>query len=76
MEIDSPAALASFLPDAVPAEFTTADVADAMKRPRRLAQQVTYCLRGAGVIEATGKLGNAIVYCRTRDQQVRGPGRE
>ncbi len=65
--VDSPEALASFLPSELPREFTTADLADAVGRHRRLAQQMTYCLRRAGVIEAVGKNGNAIVFCRTSD---------
>jgi hypothetical protein len=63
--VDSPEVLASLLPSEVPPEFTTADLADALRRNRRLAQQMTYCLRHAGVIEMVGKDGNAIVYSRT-----------
>lgn len=65
--IDSPAALMSLLPDHLPPAFTTADLAEAMGRPRRLAQQATYCLRHAGVIEQLGKERNAIVYGRCDD---------
>ena len=32
---------------------------------RRLAQQMTYCLRELGVLQTTGKRGNAIVHRRT-----------
>lgn len=60
--IDSPAALASLLPDGLAEEFTTADLAEALGRPRRLAQQMTYCLRRVGVIQIVGKDGNALVY--------------
>lgn len=69
--IDSPAALMSLLPDDLPAAFTTADVAEAMGRPRRLAQQATYCLRHTGAIEQVGRQGNAIVYGRCN--RVVGP---
>jgi hypothetical protein len=31
---------------------------------RRLAQQMAYCLRAMGVLETTGKRGNAIVHRR------------
>ena len=65
--IDSPTALGALLPEAVESEFTTADLAAALGRPRRLAQQMTYCLRGAGVIEMVGKEGNAIVYSRNEE---------
>lgn len=64
--IDSTAGLAALLPMALAPRFTTADLAQALGRQRRLAQQMTYCLRRAGVIEAEGKVGNAIVYSRIR----------
>ncbi|MFV1991302.1 MAG: hypothetical protein ACC652_11240 [Acidimicrobiales bacterium] len=54
--------LAAFLPAGLPVPFTTADLAAELGRPRRLAQQMTYCLRVAEVISATGKKGNAIEY--------------
>lgn len=63
--IDSPETLARLLPSDLPQAFTTADLAAALRRPRRLAQQMTYCLRRADVIEMAGKDGNAIVYTRT-----------
>ena len=62
--IGSPQALASFLPRELPREFTTADLAGALRRHRRLAQQMTYCLRRLGIIERVGKDGNGIVYSR------------
>ena len=65
--IDSPEALAAIMPSTVPPRFTTVDVAEALGRPRRLAQQMTYCLRRVGVIEVVGKERNAIVYSRTDD---------
>lgn len=61
---DSPAALASLLPEGLPPEFTTADLAAALHCRRRLAQQMTYCLREIGVIGMVGKDGNAILYSR------------
>ncbi len=64
VRIDSPEGLAALVPAAVPPEFTTADLADALGRPRRLAQQMTYCLRRVGVIDIAGKQGNALVYSR------------
>lgn len=60
----SPAALASLLPEGLPPGFTTADLAAALPCHRRLAQQMTYCLRETGVIGMVGKEGNAIVYSR------------
>ena len=61
---DSFEPLAALVPSEVPREFTTADLAGALGRPRRLAQQMVYCLRWAGAIETVGKVGNTIVYSR------------
>ena len=47
------------------AEFTTADLADAMRSNRRLAQQAAFCFRQAGLSEVCGKNGNALVYRRS-----------
>lgn len=55
-------ALGALLPDGLPEEFTTADLATAIGRPRRLAQQMAYCLRHAGVVAAVGKDGNAVLH--------------
>lgn len=62
--IESPEELAAMLPAGLPDDFTTADLADGLRRPRRLAQQMTYCLRNVGAIEMVGKEGNTIVYRR------------
>jgi hypothetical protein len=60
--VDSPRALASLLPGGLPGEFTTADLAHALRRNRRLAQQMAYCLHRAGVIRKVRRDGQAIVY--------------
>lgn len=62
--VDAPRDLARLLPSEVPQQFTTAELAAVLRRPRRLAQQMTYCLRRVGVIDVVGKDGNAIVYSR------------
>jgi len=49
-------------PGALPAEFTTRELAGAMAQPRWLAQKLAYCLRAAGEIEICGKQGNALCY--------------
>jgi hypothetical protein len=54
--------LIDLLPDGLPATFTTADLAAALGRPRRVAQQMAYCLRESGGIVASGKTGNAVEY--------------
>lgn len=63
--IESPADLAELLPASMPEQFTTADLAAALHRPRRLAQQMAYCLRQVDQIAEVGRRGNAIVYART-----------
>ncbi len=55
---------AALLPASLPGSFTTADMATAASIPRRLAQQMAYCLKHAGVIAPTGKTGNAVEYIR------------
>lgn len=62
--IDAPAALLALLPGSLPSRFTTADLAEVVRRHRRLAQQMTYCLRRVGVIAEVGRQGNAVVYAR------------
>ncbi len=56
--------MAGLLPDGLPEEFTTADVAAGLGRPIWLAQKMAYCLREMGALERIGKRGNAIVYRR------------
>ncbi len=65
----SSADLVSLLGD-VPEAFTTADVARVHGCTRRLAQQMTYCLRRAGAIGVVDKLGNASVYVLTGGADV------
>lgn len=60
----TPGDLAGLLPETLDEEFTTANLAEALARPRRLAQQMVYCLKHAGAITAVGKVGNTIVYAR------------
>ena len=52
---NTPADLAELLPPDLAEPFTTSDLAVAIARPRRLAQQMAYCLREMGEIEAVGK---------------------
>lgn len=55
---------AALLPPALGDSFGTAEIAEAMACPRRLAQKVAYCLRETGALETVGKLGNALLYRR------------
>ena len=64
MAITSVADLTAFLPDDLPAPFTTADLAAALGTPRRLAQQMVFCLRELEELQIAGKAGNAIEYVR------------
>ncbi len=54
--------LLGLLPDDLPETFTTADLAESLGRPRRVAQQMAFCLRELGAIVAVGKQGNATEY--------------
>jgi hypothetical protein len=54
--------LTGLLPADLPETFTTADLAEKLGRPRRVAQQMAYCLREVGAIVAVGKHGNAVEY--------------
>lgn len=60
--VSGPDDLLGFLPDDLPQPFTTADLARCLGRPRRLAQQIAYCLRAVGGIVPVGKQGNAVRY--------------
>jgi hypothetical protein len=54
--------LACLLPEGLPDLFTTADLALRLGRPRRVAQQMAYCLRKVGLVEAMGTHGRAAAY--------------
>ena len=60
--LETPDDLSQFLPDTLEEPFTTAELAMGIERPRRLAQQMAYCLREIGVIVIVGKSGNALQY--------------
>lgn len=61
---ETPADVGSLLPPTLAEPFTTADLAAAIGRPRRLAQRMAYCLREMGIISQAGKRGNALLYVR------------
>ncbi len=56
--------LLTMLPADLPAQFTTADIANGGKIPRWLAQKMAYCLRKTGAVHTVGKRGNAVIYQR------------
>ncbi|MCW4049816.1 MAG: hypothetical protein NWE89_08780 [Candidatus Bathyarchaeota archaeon] len=50
------------LPDALPEEFTSGELAKAAKLRPRLSQKMMYCLRLMGVLEVTGKKRRSNLY--------------
>jgi len=57
--------LAGFLPDGLPPEFTTADIARRANVPRDTAQKIAFCLRSLAVLVETGRTRAGIVYARS-----------
>jgi hypothetical protein len=64
VSLSDPADFAAIIPVGLPDQFLTSDLAQAIGCPRRVAQQVAYCLRNGGCIEQVGARGNAAVYAR------------
>lgn len=54
----------ALLPVGLPEEFGTAELAEGAGVPRDLAQKACYTLLGAGLLERSGKRGNAHLYRR------------
>ncbi len=65
LRLSPPADWIALRPVDRPVPFTTADLASAIGRPRRTAQQMAYCLREMGALEVVGKRGNAFEYRAT-----------
>ena len=65
VRIAGPEDAAALLPSRLPESFDTAELAEAAAITRRLAQQMTYCLRAMGMLEITGNRRRAHVYRRT-----------
>jgi hypothetical protein len=61
----APPDLAALIPASLPESFTTADLAAALNQNRSLAQKMAYCLRKIGLLVASGKAGNAVLYRRS-----------
>jgi hypothetical protein len=61
---ERPEDVGKLMPAGLPEQFTTADLAKAIGRPRWFAQKMAYCLRGMGVITDLGKQGRSILYAR------------
>lgn len=54
--------LVALLPEGLPDRFTTLDLANQLSRPRRVAQQMAYCLREMGALTPAGKRGRSVEY--------------
>jgi len=66
IRIADPEDAAALLPSQLPEEFDTAELAEAAAITRRLAQQMTYCLRAMGMLEIVGSRRGAHVCRRNR----------
>ena len=67
---DSPGDFSALVPRTLREPFTTMDLAQALGRPRRLAQKMAYCLREMGEIQSVGHRGRAVLYSRPEGTQV------
>lgn len=54
--------LLGLLPSGLPEKFTTTDLAAGLGRPKRVGQQMAYCLRTVGAVAVVGKAGNSVLY--------------
>lgn len=54
--------LVALLPEGLPDRFTTLDLANELGRPRRVGQQMAYCLRQMGALKPVGKRGRSVEY--------------
>jgi hypothetical protein len=61
---EGPAQMLKMLPADLPEAFTTANLADKLAIPRRLAQKMAYCLREMGAIHQIGKQCRANLYSK------------
>ncbi len=52
------------LPQELPDQFTSSDLAERIGQPLRFAQRATYCLRLSGAARVVAKVGNRRVYER------------
>jgi hypothetical protein len=58
----APADFKKLLPEALPEEFTTRELADILGLRANIAQKMTYCLRHMDVLDTIGKRGRARLY--------------
>jgi hypothetical protein len=62
IRIDVPADLLILLPAGLPSPFTTADIAAAARRSKRLSMAAAYCLSKAGATRSIGRAGRVVQY--------------
>ncbi|MEM8858664.1 MAG: hypothetical protein AAGD96_10100 [Chloroflexota bacterium] len=60
--LKTPADLIRLLPEGLPEQFTTKDIAEGLGRPKWLVQKMAYCLRKAQAIQLIGKRGKYSLY--------------
>jgi hypothetical protein len=65
LTFDTPSDFLRLLPSTLPQPFTSQDLAGALKQPRRVGQQMAYCLREMGALQMVGKRGRAFLYAAT-----------
>ncbi|MGA9760962.1 MAG: hypothetical protein WBQ14_00860 [Gaiellaceae bacterium] len=66
VRLAGPEDAAALLPTQLPQSFDTAELAEAAAVSRRLAQQMTYCLRAMGMLEIVGNRRRAHLYRRSQ----------
>jgi hypothetical protein len=57
-----PEDLLCFIPATLQRPFTSMELAEASKIPKRIAQKMTYCMRKMGILNIVGKKSNAYLY--------------
>jgi hypothetical protein len=72
IELATPADAGALVPAGLPAEFTTRELAKAMRVPLKLSQKAAACLRDLEVLEVVGKRGGAPLYHRKSTTALRG----
>ena len=61
-EFCSPIDFLMLKPSTLKPPFTNADLAYSLKKPLRLAQKMSYCLRKMGIIKVVGKCGRSMLF--------------
>jgi len=60
--IRSPQEFLPYLPSELPQQFSTADLSNALRISRRMAQKMSYCLRRMKVFHEVGRKNRSILY--------------